>query len=62
MVKHDDGKVKATVYFSTRTYEELDAWILARYGRNVRALSITVEQALQEFLERHPLEASNVPA
>mgnify|MGYP001599022109 CR=1 FL=1 len=45
---------KVTIYFTEKVFEELKAYIIQKYGVK-KALSITVQQAVREFLERQRL-------
>ena len=44
------------IYFTQETWDELKAYIEAKYGRP-RAISITVEQAVRDFLEKNSQKA-----
>jgi hypothetical protein len=44
-------KVKTTVYFTPATWDRLLKYLVAKYGRNVNATSITIEQAVILFLD-----------
>ena len=49
-----EGK-RFNVYFTMRTWERLVEFVQAKYGGK-NALSITVEQAVKEYLAKHRRE------
>lgn len=51
MAKPD--KVKTTIYLTPETWDRFVIWMHATYGREVKVTSITIEQALKEFLDRN---------
>ncbi len=44
-------KIKTTIYFTVETWDNLVNFIREKYGRDVKATSITVEEAVKEYLE-----------
>lgn len=39
------------VFFTDETFERLKAFVITKYGR-AKAMSMTIEQAVKEYLER----------
>lgn len=50
-------KVKTTLYITAETWDRLVLFIEAKYGPDTRATSITVEEAIKEFLDDRDVEA-----
>jgi len=44
-------KVKTTIYMTPETWDRLVEFMRAKYGRDVKATSITIEKAVKEFLD-----------
>ena len=49
------------IYFTEETFEMLKTYIQIKHGRH-RAMSITVQQAVKEFLERDNGSNNNLPS
>ena len=47
----DGDKVKLTLYMTPETWDRLILFIRDKYGRDVKATSITVESAVKEYLD-----------
>ena len=50
MVETD--KVKLSIYMTPSTCDRLILYIREKYGRDVKSTSITIEEAVKEFLDR----------
>lgn len=46
---------RVNIYFTTKTLDTLKHFVILRYGEK-KALSITVEQAVKDYLERQRLK------
>jgi len=49
MVEAD--KIKTTIYMTPETWDRLILYIRDKYGRDTKATSITIEEAVKEFLD-----------
>ncbi|KKL93738.1 hypothetical protein LCGC14_1871710 [marine sediment metagenome] len=47
----ESDKVKTTIYMTPETWDRLILYIRDKYGRDTKATSITIEEAVKEFLE-----------
>ena len=47
----DGDKVKTTIYMTPETWDRLILYIRDKYGRDAKATSITIEEAVKEFLD-----------
>lgn len=47
----EGDKVKTTLYMTPETWDRLIQFIRDKYGRDVKATSITVEAAVKEYLD-----------
>ena len=54
----DGDKVKLTLYFTPETWDRLIQFIRDKYGRDVKATSITVEAAVKEYLDNREAPVS----
>lgn len=45
---------RVSIYFSTVVFEDLKRFVIAKYGIK-KALSITVEEAVKDYLKRQEL-------
>ena len=44
------------VFFTNETFEQLKAFVVAKYGR-AKAMSMVIEEAVKEYLEREQSKA-----
>lgn len=48
--------VRTHITITTETWDQLARYILRRYGKDRRLTSVTIEQAIIEFLDKHESE------
>jgi len=53
--KGEDTMPRVHIYFTQETLEELKQFVLDKYGEK-KAMSITVEQAVKDYLEHQKLK------
>ena len=47
----EGDKIKTTIYMTPETWDRLILFIREKYGRDTKATSITIEEAVKEFLD-----------
>jgi len=44
-------KIKTTIYMTPETWDRMILYIREKYGRDAKVTSITIEEAVKEFLD-----------